>query len=233
MDLPYDVGGRRYTGYLARPAQAGAAPGVLVIHGGGGLGALARRRAEALAEIGYTAFAPDLFGEPVSGLDHARRITQGLTHNGSELRRRCNAGLDVLRAQTGVDPRRLAAIGFCFGGQAALELGRSGADLAAIVGFHSQLETARPEDSGRIRGKVLVCLGDQDPFVSADDRVAFMGNMSASGVDCQLLLFAGVGHSFTDPAAEASGVPGLKYDATADRRSWAAMHALFAEAFKS
>jgi Dienelactone hydrolase family len=141
----------------------------------------------------------------------------------------CNAGLDVLRSQPHVDPERLAVVGFCFGGQAALELGRSGAPLRAIVGFHSQLTTRRPEDSARIRAKVLVCLGNRDRIVSREDRESFMENMAESQVDCQLLLFAGVMHSFTDRHAEASGEWGLKYDPLADSRSWAAMLALFNE----
>jgi dienelactone hydrolase len=122
-------------------------------------------------------------------------------------------------------------VGICFGGQVALELARSGVDLKAIVGFHSQLETRRSEDSVHVKGKVLVCLGDRDRFVSAADRERFMAEMGDAGVDCQMLLFAGVQHSFTDRHAEASGVPGLKYDAAADRRSWAAMRSLFDEVF--
>ena len=229
MDLAYNFNGRTYTGYLARKVTSSLAPGVLVIHGGGGLGPHARRRADMLAERGYVAFACDLFGETVAGLEHAHTLVSAFTEDWGELRRRCHAGLDVLRNQAYVDEDRLAAIGFCFGGQAALELGRAGAPLRAIIGFHSQLATRRPDESSRIDGSVLICLGDKDCFVSAEDRNTFMENMTASGVDCQLLLFAGISHSFTDPFAEASGVPGLKYDSRADRRAWAAMHALFAE----
>jgi dienelactone hydrolase len=138
----------------------------------------------------------------------------------------------VLLNQPGVDPKCTAAIGFCFGGQAALEFGRSGVDLRAIVGFHSQLMTRRPEDSVNIKAKVLVCLGDKDCFVARAEIDAFMENMSASKVDTQLLMFTNVYHSFTDPYAAASGVPDLKYDANADRRAWTAMQALFAESFE-
>lgn len=232
MNLAYNVNGRTYVGHLARGVTSGLAPGVLVIHGGGGLGSHARRRADMLAELGYIAFACDLFGEQVKGLDHAHALVSAFTENWCELRNRCSAGLDVLRSQPNVDPERLAAVGFCFGGQAALELGRAGAPLRAIVGFHSQLATCRPQDSVRIGGAVLVCLGDQDCFVSGQDRDAFMQNMTASGVDCQLLLFAGISHSFTDPFAEASGVPGLKYDFRADCRAWDAMQTLFHETLR-
>ena len=231
MDISYDVHGQRYTGYLAQPSSREKVPGILVFHGGGGLGAHVRERADRLAQLGYVAFAPDLFGHPVSGVDHAKKITHELTQNWSELRLRCSIALELLRRQSNVDADRVAAIGFCFGGQVALELGRSGADVRAIVGFHSQLKTPRPEDSVHIKAKVLVFLGDKDCFVSAEEREAFLKNMTGSGVDCQMLLFSGVHHSFTDRHAEASGVPDLKYDAVADRRSWAAMQTLFTEAF--
>lgn len=233
MDVTYDYDGRSYTGYLATPEPAGAVPGILVIHGGGGLGEQAKKRAEMLAELGYVAFAPDLFGETVVGVEAATVVTGRFTDDWAELRARCAAGLDVLTQQTNVDENKLAVIGFCFGGQAALEFARSGAGLRAVVGFHSQLKTHRPEDSVNIRGKVLICLGDRDCFVSREDRETFMENMTVSEVDCQLLLFSGVNHSFTDPFAEASGVPGLKYDPVADGRAWRAMQALFDEAFQT
>lgn len=233
MDVTYEYDGSSFTGYLAMPQPAEAVPGILVIHGGGGLGEQAKRRADMLAELGYAAFAPDLFGETLVGVEAAERVVDRFTDDWAELRARCAAGLDVLKRQPNVDTDRLGAIGFCFGGQAALEFARSGADLGAVVGFHSQLKTRRPQDSANIRGKVLICLGDRDRFVSAEDREAFMESMTANKVDCQLLLFSGVNHSFTDPFAEASGVPGLKYDPVADGRAWRAMQALFDEAFRA
>jgi dienelactone hydrolase len=232
-NLPYSVQGRPYTGYLADGSKGKRVPGVLVIHEASGLGPHARKKADMLAEAGYVAFAADLFGEPVTDLARASAFVSQLSQDWSELRTRCNGALDVLRQQPHVDTDRLAAIGFCFGGMAALELGRSGADLRAIVGFHSGLKTARPEDSKNIEGKALVCLGDADPLVPREVRDGFVENMTASKVDCQILLMSGVGHSFTNPDAEAFGVPGCHYDAKADRRSWAAMKQLFDEAFKA
>jgi dienelactone hydrolase len=233
MDLTYTYDGKSFTGHLADGSGGSPAPGILVFHGGGGLGPHARRRADMLAELGFVAFAPDLFGHPVDGLDHAHVVTGALTRDFTELRARCRTGLDTLLTCPNVDPARLAAIGFCFGGQVAIEFARSGADLRAVVGFHSQLTTVRPDDSAKICGKVLVCLGDRDRFVTAEDREAFMDTMTGHCVDCQLLLFSGVQHGFTDRIAEASGVPGLKYSETADRRSWAAMLRLFDEVFTS
>lgn len=233
MDIEYEIPGGQRMGYLARPTSAEIAPGILVLHGGGGIGPHAKHRADMLAAMGYVAFVPDLFGHPVRGVEAAEALVAELIENWADLRARCTVALDVLRRQSQVDPERLAAIGFCFGGQAALELGRSGADLRAIIGFHPQLRTCRPEDSIHIKAKVLVCLGDRDRFVSRDEREAFLENMTTCRVDCQLLLFSGVGHSFTDRLAEKSGVPGLKYDARADRRAWTAMAQLLSEAFES
>jgi dienelactone hydrolase len=232
-EITYDVQGRSFTGYLARETSSKSTPGVLVLHGGGGLGPQAKERAEMLAKSGYVAFVPDMFGEKISGVDHAHAIVKQYTDDWALLRARCNAGLEVLCNQPGVDAKRTAAIGFCFGGQAALELARSGVALGAVVGFHSQLDTRRPQDSAHIKGKVLICLGDQDCFVFREHRDAFMENMTASKVDCQLMLMSGVGHSFSDPHADKANLPGIKYNASADRRTWAAMHALFAEAFEN
>src|SRR5262249_24228239 len=131
-DLPYDVGSRTYTGYLANGAKGKPAPGIIVIHGGGGLGPEAKKRADMLADLGYAAFAPDLFDEPVKGVDHAKQIVKRFTDDWAELRLRCKAALDLLNKQPNVDPNRNAAIGFCFGGQAALEFARSGVNLGAV-----------------------------------------------------------------------------------------------------
>ncbi len=128
-----------------------------------------------------------------------------------------------------MDPARVAAIGYCFGGTMSLELGRSGAELAAIVGFHAGLATDRPEDAGNIRCPVLVCIGADDPIIPAEQRAAFEAEMRAGGVDWQMHVYGGVQHTFTNPAATGAGIPGIAYDEAADRRSWNAMLGLFAE----
>lgn len=231
MEHPYQIDGQRFTGFLALPQGEDLVPGVIVLHGGSGLGDHARERTRMLAEAGYAAFAPDLFGHRAEGLEAAEEATSVLLGDWALLRRRCDAALGVLAGQGRVDARCIAIVGFCFGGQAALEYARSGADLKAVVGFHSKLVTRHPERSRDIVGKVLICLGDTDRFVPREEREHFLADMTASGVDCQMLLFSGVNHSFTDPYAEESGIPGIKYDARADRRGWAAMLALFCEVF--
>jgi dienelactone hydrolase len=136
----------------------------------------------------------------------------------------------VLLAQQEVDPARTAAIGFCFGGRVALELARSGAHLQCTVGFHSTLGTAHPADAAHIRGKVLVCLGANDPVVPEAQRIAFVEEMTRGNVDFQLLLMPAK-HGFTDPSIDQHNHPALAYSEIATRRSWAAMQALFDECF--
>jgi dienelactone hydrolase len=130
-----------------------------------------------------------------------------------------------------VDGTRIAAIGFCFGGTTVLELARSGADVACTVGFHAGLTTSAPAQRGVIRGKVLVCQGADDPIITAEQRNGFTAEMTQAGVDWQMHVYGGVGHSFTNPEIDKWNLPGFTYDASADRRSWLAMRALLEESF--
>ena len=146
-----------------------------------------------------------------------------------QTRRLGRAGLEQLLAQPRVDPDRIAAIGFCFGGTMSLELGRAGEDIKAIVGFHAGLGSARPADAANIRGRVLVCIGADDPIVPPEQRLAFEQEMRAAGVDWRLNLYGGAQHSFTNPAAAQANLPGIVYDQRTDERSWRAMLDLFEE----
>jgi len=230
--LSYTVGGASFTGYVVDGSGGRQVPGVLVAHEGGGfLTNHPKERAEMLAGLGYVAFALDLFGDPRPSLDEARTIVQQLRSDLPALRTRVNIALDLLKQQPNVDPRRIAAIGFCFGGTAVLELARSGADLACTVGFHASLATSAPAALHAIRGKVLVCQGDKDPIITAEQRDAFAAEMSRAGVDWQMHLYGGVGHSFTNPYIDAWKIPGFAYHAPADQRSWRAMRDLFSEVF--
>jgi dienelactone hydrolase len=146
-------------------------------------------------------------------------------------RARARAALDALCAEPGVDATKVAAIGYCFGGSTALELARGGAPLSAVVSFHGGLEAPRPDDAKHIRAKVLVCHGAKDPLIPPEQVAAFEAQMRSTKVDWQLTSYGGAVHSFTNPDADKLGNPALAYDASADRRSWAAMLALFEEAF--
>ena len=231
-DIAYEADDRRMVGHLAVDRdRPGTRPAVLLCHEGPGLFDNIKERAERLAGLGYVAFALDYFGDgkplPLDGFQERLGELMG---DADRTRAIGRAGLDILLAQPNVDPGRVAAIGFCFGGAMALELARGGADLKAIVGFHPGLGTTRPEDARNITGSVLMCVGSEDPFATADDRLAFEREMRDGGVrDWRLELYGGVQHTFTNELADASGMPGVAYDEAADRRSWQSMLALFDE----
>jgi dienelactone hydrolase len=161
----------------------------------------------------------------------AQARTAALWNDPERMRALGQAGLDVLRAEPTTDPTKVAAIGYCFGGALMLELARTGADLKAVVGFHAGLHTTRPEDSANIVGTVLVCVGSEDPYVTAEDRAGFEAEMRAAEVDWSMHVYGGVEHSFTNPHAEDAGLPGLRYHQPSAERSWRAMLELFDEAF--
>jgi dienelactone hydrolase len=165
--IPYEADGREMIGTLVVPDGAGLRPAVLVAHEGGGLDEHARTMANGLAELGYGAFALDYYGggEPLPDRDAINERLIGLIGDVDRVRALGRAGLAVLLGSERVDPERVAAIGFCFGGTMVLELARSGADLKAVVGFHSGLGTPRPEDASNITAKVLVCIGSEDPLI--------------------------------------------------------------------
>ncbi len=232
-DIEYRVDGRRMVGHLAWDGTAGGRrPAVLLCHEGGGLDDNVKERAERLAGLGYVAFALDYFGDgrQMPTVEAAMTLLRPIASDPDLTRRLGRAGLDVLLAHAATDPDRVAAIGFCFGAAMSLELGRAGADLKAIVGFHPGLGTGRPEDSGNITGSVLLCVGSADPFASAEQRLAFEANMTEAGVaDWTVEVYGGVGHSFTNPDAGNRGVPSFIYDRRADERSWQSMLRLFSE----
>jgi dienelactone hydrolase len=229
QDIEYQVDGRKYVGYLADGSNGRKTAGVLVAHEGGGMTGHPKERARMLAELGYVAFAMDTFGEAISSREQAMSIITELMNDLPTLRKRARAALDLVKSQPAVDPARTAAIGFCFGGTTVLELARSGADLRCVVGFHSGLSTTAPQEARNIRCKVMVCLGEGDPIISREQRDAFIKEMRDGRVDWQMLLYGGVGHSFTNREVDAIGIPGFKYDQLADQRSWRAMRDLFDE----
>ena len=235
QDIEYTADGARMIGQLAvDDTRAGKRPGVLVCHEGPGLTEHTRKIAARLAGLGYAAFAMDYHGggKPLTDPAEMRSRIGAWMSDATGIRARATAALDVLRAQKEVDPARLAAIGYCFGGTTSLELGRAGCDLKAIVGFHSGLATARPQDAKNIKGKVLVNIGADDPIIPPEQRLDFEKEMKAAGIDWRLQLYGGAGHSFTNPAADSRGMKGFFYHEAADRRSWNAMIELFNETLK-
>jgi dienelactone hydrolase len=233
-EIAYEAGGKRYVGYLAvDDAKTGQRPGVLLAPEAPGRGPLVMSFARKLAEAGYVAFAMDFHGDAVVLTDFNEMMQRlgGFMADPAGIRAIAQAALGVLAAQPQTDPARLAAIGYCFGGTTALELARSGADVKAVVGFHSGLATARPQDAGQIKGKVLVQLGADDPLIPPEQVAAFEAEMRAGGVDYRVIRYGGAEHSFTNPDASTFGRPGIKYHEPTDRRSWRAMLDAFDEAF--
>ncbi len=218
------------TGQLTWDAERGdKRPGILVVHGGAGLDSHAKGRAKRLAELGFVVFACDMYGNGVAGNRERvmARIAQ-LRDDTAKLCQRARAGIDVLVSHPQVDGRT-AAVGYCFGGMVALELARSGADIAGAVSVHGSLSTPRPAQAGAVKAKILVCHGALDPHVPTTQVNAFVQEMNEAGADWQLTVYGGAMHGFTHETGPA--VPGVAYRALADARSATATQNFFSELF--
>lgn len=212
--------------------RKGPRPGILVVHGGAGLDDHAKNRARRIAELGYVAFACDMYGDGVAG-DRQRVMARIAELRGTpgRLCQRARAGLDALASHPNVDGR-LAAVGYCFGGMTVLELARAGTDLAGVVSVHGTLGTSLPARAGAVRAKVLVCHGALDPHVPLTQVTAFMEEMNGARADWQLIAYANAMHGFTHEHAASHPTPGVAYDAPTDARSWTAMQSFFDELFE-
>jgi dienelactone hydrolase len=233
--IEYMQGDTVLEGYLAwDDAKSARRPGILIVHEWTGINDHMKQRAAMLAKLGYVAFAADIYGKgirPTAQPEAAK--TAGIYKNDRTLMRaRVKAGLEELKKQRFVDPQRLAAIGYCFGGTTVLELARDGADVKGVVSFHGGLSTPTPQDAGNIKGKVLALHGADDPFVKADEVAAFQDEMRKGGVDWQFVSYGNAVHSFTNKAAGTDNSKGAAYNEKADKRSWDAMKTFFAEIFK-
>jgi dienelactone hydrolase len=231
--LEYRQGDTVLEGVLAwDDAATGKRPGILVIHDWKGLGPEVKRRAEMLAKLGYVALAADIYGKGVRPAtpEAAGQEAGKYRADRALLRARARAGLDALAAQPQVDTGHLAAMGYCFGGGATLELARSGAPLRAALSFHGNLDTPSPAKPGDVKAKILVLHGAADPHVPPAQVIAFEDEMQAARVDFELIAYGGAVHAFTNPEAGNDPSKGAAYDATADRRSWEAMQAFLREA---
>lgn len=232
--VEYRQGNTRLVGYLAFPKDVtGPLPGILVVHEWMGLNDYAKHRADQLAELGYIAFAADIYGDGkiAANREEAGKLAGSYKNDRPLLRARVAAGLATLKAQPGVAGDKIAAIGYCFGGTTVLELARSGADIAGVVSFHGGLDTPTPQDAKNIRAKVLALHGADDPYVPADQVAAFENEMRQAGVDWQLIVYGGAVHGFTNPANGTDNSKGAAYNALADARSWVAMQRFFNELF--
>jgi dienelactone hydrolase len=228
-EVTYSANGTTLKGYIARPATAGGKrPGVLVVHEWWGNNEYTRKRADMLAQLGYVALALDMFGDGkiATHPGDAGKFSGEVRRNMDVADKRFRAAMSLLAGQPDADARRIAAIGYCFGGGMVLEMARRGLDLAGVVSFHGSLGTQSPAKPGGVKAKVLVLNGADDPFVKPEQVEAFKKEMQAAGVDYSFINYAGAVHAFTNPDATENGkkfnLP-LAYNAEADRKSWEEM----------
>ena len=210
----------------------GKRPAVLIVHQWKGLGAYEKKRAEMLAKLGYNVFAADIYGKGIrpASPKEAGALAGKYKSDRALLRERVKAGLAALRKNDMTDPKKVAAIGYCFGGTTVLELARSGADLSGVVSFHGGLSSPNPGDAKNIKAKVLVLHGADDPHVMPEVP-DFQEEMRKAGVDWEFVSYGGAVHSFTDWNAGNDNSKGAAYNEKADKRSWEAMKEFFAEIF--
>jgi dienelactone hydrolase len=233
--VEYRQGDAVLEGYLAYDEDLkGPRPGVLVVHEWDGLGAFAREKTEQLAQAGYITFAADIYGKGVRPQTREERAREAGKYRGDRdlLRARAAAALEVLRKQERVDPQRLAAIGFCFGGTTVLELARSGADVKGVVSFHGGLATTKPAAPGGIQARILALTGGDDPSVPDAEVSAFMQEMRQAKANWQLTSYGGAVHAFMNPKSGEFGSPGAAYHPLAAQRAWREMLAFFEEIFQ-
>lgn len=227
--LAYVDGDTALTGWLARPAARSGGPRAAIVLYPTivNVSPAARHRAEMLAAEGFLVLIADYYGVPVPNIDAAWPLSDALKADVDRFRARLAAAVDALRALPEATGLRLAAVGYCQGGQSVLELARAGQDLAFVASFHGLLTTGRKASAhAGHKPRILVCHGDADPLAPRTDVIALWEELDAAGYDWHFHAYAGVKHGFTDPGNAGSERPAIGYDASADRQSWAALLAL-------
>lgn len=226
-EVSYKQGDTTMKGYVAYDdAIKGKRPGIVIVHEWWGHNAYARHRADMLAEMGYTALAVDMYGDGklANHPDDAKKFMMAVMSNTDTLKARFEAGVKALKSQKTTDAKNIAAIGYCFGGGTVLGMARAGVKLKGVVSFHGSLGTQTPAEMGKVKAKVRVFTGADDPFVPATQVDAFKQEMGQAGVDYKVVSYAGAKHSFTNPEADKFGTQfnmPLAYNAEADKDSWA------------
>ena len=228
----YKQGDTALEGYLAYDdALKGQRPGFVIVHDWMGISDFVKGKAEALAKEGYVAIAADIYGKGVraKNAEEAGKLAGLYKGDRKLMRARAQAALEKLLSTNRVNPKKVIAMGYCFGGTVALELARSCADLAGTVTFHGGLSTPTPADAKCIAGRILALHGADDPFVNEKEVAEFQGEMRNGGVDWQMISYGGAVHAFTNPLAGTDNKQGAAYNAKADKRSWADFHTFLKE----
>lgn len=232
--VSYQDGETQLTGRIYwDDAIEGKRPGVLVVHEWWGLNDYAKGRAAMLAEMGYVAFALDMYGNDkvTTHPEQAQEWSSATTANLDAWRQRAMKGLEQLSANALTDTSRLAAIGYCFGGATVMQLAYAGADLKGVVSFHGSLPLPNGDEASMIKGKVLIEHGNDDAFIPPERVEGFKAAMNDAGVALSYHGHDGARHGFTNPDAGGFGIDNLKYDKAADEASWKSMQMLFGEIF--
>lgn len=229
--VEWTFGEATYSGFVVRDATAaGPQPGLLMVPNWLGVTESAVEKARSIAAEGYVVLVADMYGKGQRPADHdgARQAVRAVYASG-EIRGRAAAALEALRGQAGVDPERLGALGFCFGGSTVLELARSGVPLGGVVSLHGGLDTAERAGPGGMSGPVLVLNGADDTAVTSESILAFETEMREAGADWQFVNFGGAVHCFAEPDADRP--PNCLYHAPSAQRAYRMMYAFFEEAF--
>lgn len=224
--VEYKDGDQILEGFVAyKDAIKAKVPAVVVVHEWTGINPYTIMRCQKLAEMGYVAFAADIYGKGIRPQTPQEAGKQATIYRGNRtlMRHRVQLAIDQVRKMEQVDPANVAAIGYCFGGGCVLELARSGADVKGVVSFHGNLDTPTPDDIKNFKGKILVCHGGDDPFVPMESVSAFITEMKNAKAQYELVIYSGAVHSFTNPDAGDDNSKGAAYNRNADLRSWASM----------
>jgi dienelactone hydrolase len=220
--------GAKYVGRLTLPAGSGPHPAVLIVHGGLGIDHIVPRTEQRLVASGYAAVAVDMIGtEALSqGRESVSKAYAAYGENPMLAREMTAAWLDRIAGLTEIAPQRIAALGYCFGGNCVLELARAGGAVAACISFHGILTSRMPARPGVVKAHVAVFTGERDPYVPQEDVATLRRELGDVRAEFQITSFSNAQHAFTDPGADALGMDGLAYDPIADEVSWAATEAL-------
>jgi len=231
--VSYQIGADSFQGLFLK-AKSKKAPGVLLVPNWMGVTEESEKQARRFNELGYNVFVADIYGEKIRPKNPKDAGAQASLYKANRLlfRERLEASLKQLRQNPAVDPRRLAVLGYCFGGTGAIELARAGADLRAAISFHGGLDSPAPSDGASIKASVLALHGADDPLVKPADLEAFVAEMTTHKIDFKLISYPGAVHSFTDVGAGTDHSKGAAYSAAADQASFAEAKAQLKRSFK-
>ncbi len=228
--IDYKEGETQLQGYMATPKDVkGKVAGILIIHEWWGHTEYVQKRARMLAELGYVAFAMDMYGKGIIAKDHetAGKLSSGYFKDPALRTRRLNAALEQLRNHPNVDAEKIAVIGYCFGGAVAIEMAKEAMPVKAIVSFHGMLNPPKPEAAANIKAKMLIHHGADDGFIKPEAVEGFQQALEDAGVDFEFVSHPGAVHGFTRASAGSDNSTGIAYNEAADKKSWQSMKDFF------